>query len=98
MIDSVVVFAGLLIVRLIFAGIFTGWRRCDNGNGYPVSLFVERYRTVCSESVVFYCIYLSDRNDTWKESDESPGSFKKSGREADTVQCGVPRDGWKILM
>ena len=76
----------------------TGWRRCDNGNGYPVSLFVERYRTVCSESVVFYCIYLSDRNDTWKESDESPGSFKKSGREADTVQCGVPRDGWKILM
>ena len=54
----------------------TGWRRCDNGNGYPVSLFVERYRTVCSESVVFYCIYLSDRNDTWKESDESPGSFK----------------------
>ena len=33
-----------------------------------------------------------------KESDESPGSFKKSGREADTVQCGVPRDGWKILM
>lgn len=23
---------------------------------------------------------------------------KKSGREADTVQCGVPRDGWKILM
>ena len=21
----------------------TGWRRCDNGNGYPVSLFVELY-------------------------------------------------------
>ena len=62
------------------------------------ALFVERYHTVCSESVIFYCIYLSDRNDTWKESDESPGSFKKSGREADTVQCGVPRDGWKILM
>lgn len=54
----------------------TGWRWCDNGNGYPVSLFVERYHTVCSESVIFYCIYLSDRNDTWKESDESPGSFK----------------------
>ncbi len=71
MIDSVVVFAGLLIVRLIFAGISLAGGGADNGNGYPVSLFVERYRTVCSESVVFYCIYLSDRNDTWKESDES---------------------------
>ena len=38
----------------------TGWRRCDNGNGYPVSLFVERYRTVCSESVVFFAFtYLT---------------------------------------
>ena len=98
MIDSVVVFAGLLIVRLIFAGISLAGGGAITGNGYPVSLFVERYHTVCSESVIFYCIYLSDRNDTWKESDESPGSFKKSGREADTVQCGVPRDGWKILM
>ena len=83
MIDSVVVFAGLLIVRLIFAGISLAGGGAITGTDI---LFHYSLKDIVLYALkVLYFIAF-------------PGSFKKSGREADTVQCGVPRDGWKILM
>ena len=71
MIDSVVVFAGLLIVRLIFAGISLAGGGAITGTDILFHYSLKDIVLYALKVLYFYCIYLSDRNDTWKESDES---------------------------
>ena len=96
MIDSVVVFAGLLIVRLIFAGISLAGGGAITGTDI---LFHYSLKDIILYALkVLYFIAFTYLTGTTLGKKAMNLRFKKSGREADTVQCGVPRDGWKILM
>lgn len=98
MIDSVVVFAGLLIVRLIFAGISLAGGGAITGTDILFHYSLKDIVLYALKVLYFIAFTYLTGTTLGKKAMNLRGSFKKSGREADTVQCGVPRDGWKILM